>query len=77
MYKPENDAGDTSRCRSSTTTGSSGSSTCSADRKALTLRVHAIHEDIRFTRVLTKAVRAEIDGLASWLGLEDVVLEGR
>ncbi len=49
----------------------------SADRKASTLRVHAIHEDLRFTRALTKAVRAEIDDLASWLGLEDVVLEGR
>ena len=46
-----------------------------ADRKASTLRVHAIHEDVRFTRPMTKAVRAEIDDLASWLGLEDVVLE--
>ena len=47
-----------------------------ADRKASRLRVHAIHEDVRFTRAVTKAVRAEIDSLASWLGLEDVALEG-
>jgi uncharacterized protein len=46
-----------------------------ADRKASTLRVHAIHEDVRFTRPISKGVRAEIDGLASWLGLEKVVLE--
>jgi uncharacterized protein len=45
-----------------------------ADRKASTLRVHAIHEDVRFTRVLTKAVGAEIVALASWLGLQDVEL---
>jgi uncharacterized protein YcaQ len=43
-----------------------------ADRKASTLRVHAIHEDVRFTRSITKGVRAELDNLASWLGLEDV-----
>ena len=46
-----------------------------ADRKASTLRVHAIHEDVRFTRPITKGVRAEIDGLASWLDLEHVVLD--
>ena len=39
----------------------------SADRKASKLRVHAIHEEVRYTRVLTKAVRAEIDDLAAWL----------
>jgi uncharacterized protein len=44
-----------------------------ADRKASVLRVHAIHEDVRFTRALTKAVQAELDDLASWLGLEAVV----
>ena len=33
------------------------------------LRVHAIHEDVKFTRAMTKAVQAELDDLASWLGL--------
>jgi uncharacterized protein YcaQ len=41
-----------------------------ADRKAGTLVVNAIHEDIRFTKAMTAAVRAEIDDLAAWLGLE-------
>ena len=40
------------------------------DRKASRLIVHAIHEDVRFTRGVRKAVDAEIDALASWLGLE-------
>jgi uncharacterized protein YcaQ len=40
-----------------------------ADRKASVLRVHAIHEDVKFTRAMTKAVRAELDDLALWLGL--------
>jgi uncharacterized protein YcaQ len=39
------------------------------DRKAAVLRVHAIHEDIRFTRAVTKAVDAEIEALAAWLGV--------
>ena len=41
-----------------------------ADRKASVLRVHAIHEDVKFTRAMTKAVRAELEDLASWLELE-------
>lgn len=41
-----------------------------ADRKAGTLVVNAIHEDIRFTRPVTAAVRAEISDLATWLGLK-------
>jgi uncharacterized protein YcaQ len=41
-----------------------------ADRKASTLRVNAIHEDLRFTRATAKAVRAEIGTLASWLELD-------
>ena len=40
-----------------------------ADRKRSVLEVHAIHEDVRFTRALTKAVHAELESLASWLGL--------
>ncbi len=40
-----------------------------ADRKASVLRVNAIHEDVAFTRRMTAAVRAELESLASWLGL--------
>ncbi len=47
-----------------------------ADRKASRLRVHAIHEDVKFTRAIAKAVNAEIEALASWLGLEEVELAG-
>ena len=41
-----------------------------ADPKAGVLRVHEIHEDVKFTRAIAKAVDAEIDELASWLGLD-------
>jgi uncharacterized protein YcaQ len=40
-----------------------------ADRKASVLRVNAIHKDVTFTRTMTKAVQAELEDLASWLGL--------
>ena len=40
-----------------------------ADRKASVLRVNAIHEDVKFTRAMTNAVQAELEDLASWLGL--------
>jgi uncharacterized protein YcaQ len=40
-----------------------------ADRKASVLRVNAIHEDVKFTRAITNAVNAELEDLASWLGL--------
>jgi uncharacterized protein len=40
-----------------------------ADRKAGVLRVNAIHEDVKFTKPMTKAVQAELDDLASWLGV--------
>ena len=40
-----------------------------ADHEASVLRVHAIHEDVKFTRALTKAAQAELEDLASWLGL--------
>jgi len=43
-----------------------------ADRKASVLRVNAIHEDVKFTRAMTKAVQAELEDLASWLGLAAV-----
>src|SRR6185295_15104420 len=40
-----------------------------ADRNASVLRVNAIHEDVRFTRAMRGGVNAELEGLASWLGL--------
>jgi uncharacterized protein len=42
------------------------------DRKASVLRVDAIHEDVRFTRAIARAVGAELEALAAWLGLDDV-----
>jgi uncharacterized protein len=43
-----------------------------ADRKAGVLRVNAIHEDVKFTKTIAKAVNAELDELVSWLGLRSV-----
>jgi hypothetical protein len=43
-----------------------------ADHKASVLRVHAVHEDVTFTRTIAKAVQAELEDLASWLGLRGV-----
>jgi uncharacterized protein YcaQ len=43
-----------------------------ADRKASVLRVSAIHEDVKFTRAISKAVQAELEDLASWLGLDAI-----
>ena len=43
-----------------------------ADRKASVLRVNAIHEDVKFTRVMKKAVQAELQDLASWLGMSAI-----
>jgi uncharacterized protein len=43
-----------------------------ADRKASVLRVNAIHEDVKFTRTMTRAVQTEVEDLASWLGLAAV-----
>ena len=40
-----------------------------ADRKSGVLRVHAIHEDVKFTRTIAEAVQSEVEDLASWLGL--------
>ena len=39
------------------------------DKKARVLQVNAIHEDVRFTRAITKAVHAEIEALATWLSV--------
>ena len=43
-----------------------------ADRKASVLRVNAIHEDVKLTRTMRKAVQAEVDDLASWLGVSAI-----
>ena len=43
-----------------------------ADHKASVLRVHAIHEDVTFTRPIAKGVQAELDDLARWLRLNAV-----
>jgi uncharacterized protein YcaQ len=46
-----------------------------ADRKSPKLDVHAIHQDVPFTPVMTAAVHAELEALAQWLGLGDVRYE--
>jgi uncharacterized protein YcaQ len=43
-----------------------------ADRKASVLRVNAIHEDVKFTRVMAKSVNAELEDLAAWLALDTI-----
>ena len=43
-----------------------------ADRKGSVLRVNAIHEDVKFTRTMTKAVQAELQDLASWLDMSAI-----
>ncbi len=41
-----------------------------ADTKSGTLQVNALHEDVPFDRPTARAVRAEVEALAAWLGLE-------
>jgi uncharacterized protein len=48
-----------------------------ADRKRSLLDVHAVHEDVKFTSTITKAVDAELEALAAWLGLDEVSLPRR
>jgi uncharacterized protein YcaQ len=43
-----------------------------ADRVASRLQVHAVHQDIPFTRAMTAAVNVELKALATWLGLDGV-----
>ncbi len=43
-----------------------------ADHKSSTFRVHAIHQDVPFTREMTAGVDAEIESLASWLDLDAI-----
>ena len=68
----ESAAGATSRCRSSTATGWSGTGRRRPIARPAVLRVRAIHEDPGFSPALTKAVRKEIDDLSAWLGPEPV-----
>jgi uncharacterized protein YcaQ len=44
----------------------------SADRKASVLRVHAVHEDVTFSRAIAKGVDAELEDLARWLALDTI-----
>ncbi len=46
-----------------------------ADRKRSVLQVHALHEDVRFSRPIARAV-SELEALASWLGLSAVEMPG-
>jgi hypothetical protein len=41
-----------------------------ADRKASTLRINTIHEDVAFTPSMTKSVNGELESLRRWLKLE-------
>jgi uncharacterized protein YcaQ len=41
-----------------------------ADRKAGALVINALHEDVRLTEAMRADIDAEIDSLASWLGLK-------
>ncbi len=36
------------------------------------LHLYAVHEDVPFTRAMTKDVHDEVEALASWLDLTDV-----
>jgi uncharacterized protein YcaQ len=47
-----------------------------ADRKASVLRINAIHEDMKLTRAMSRAVEAELEDLASWLGLDSIESAG-
>ena len=67
-------AGAASRCRSSTRTGSSKLD-ATADRTKSVFQVEAIHEDVHFTRKIAKSVDAEIQALASWLGMDAIDFE--
>ena len=48
-----------------------------ADRKRSVLQVHALHEDVRFSRPIARAVDSELEALASWLGLSAVEMPAR
>jgi uncharacterized protein len=46
-----------------------------ADRKTSVLRVNAIHEDVKFTRAMTKSVNEELEDMAAWLALDAIERE--
>ena len=46
-----------------------------ADRKTSVLWVNAIHEDVKFTRAMTKSVNEEVEDLAAWLALDAIERE--
>src|SRR5438094_5594792 len=48
-----------------------------ADRKRSVLHVHALHEDMRCSRPIARAVESELEALASWLGLSAVEMPAR
>jgi uncharacterized protein len=48
-----------------------------ADHKSSKLRVHAMHQDVPFTRAITSAVDAELEALAAWLALEAIDREDK
>jgi len=52
-----------------------GKADATADRKASALVVHAVHQDVPFSRAMTEAVNAELEALAQWLGLDAVRYE--
>jgi uncharacterized protein YcaQ len=43
-----------------------------ADRKTSVLRVHAVHEDMKFTRAIAKGLDGELEDLARWLALDKI-----
>jgi uncharacterized protein len=43
-----------------------------ADRDGSRLTVHAVHEDISFTRAIRAGLTAELKALAAWLGLDRI-----
>src|SRR5262249_20937491 len=49
-----------------------GKADAAADRKASGLEVQPIHEDVTFTRAVSRAVREELQDLAGWLGMGSV-----
>jgi hypothetical protein len=49
-----------------------GKADATADHKKSVLQVDAIHQDVRFTPAVTRAVHTELEALASWLGLTAV-----
>ena len=72
MYKPAGaaDAGATTRCRSCTATGWSGSSTPRPTARRACSGSPPSTEDVPFTKAMTAAVDREIADLARWLDLE-------